>query len=723
MRQPMRRRIPAVLAATALLGLTAPATAHAADGFEPYVAIAPAAGKPNVLQLGDSYSSGVGAHEFGQVLNYAQLRCGRSATNWGQQFAERIGGSYVNAACGGATFADLTGEQDFWGPVAPQLDAVSTDADLVLMTMGGNDFGFPALIGPCFDDKDAAKCREALASSLDSVRPGGKVERTADEGIGLIRGKLRPDAKLIWLSYPDLTSADSVPLGTGDDTYDYVPDLRRLIDDFIDLQHRVADRANAEAGAEVHVVDTIPDAFEGNSLDQSQGRYQTNLPAESDDSWLIGLDDPYGFESYHPKQRGYDAYADALHDYYVANIAPTPTPTPGPTTPPPTTPPPTTAPASAPPTAGVLPPYVAIPAQASKPAVVQLGDSYSSGVGAHPFGRLTYVQNLRCGRSETTYGQLFAERIGGSYVNAACGGAQFPDLTGQQDSGGPVAPQVDAVTTDTDIVLMTMGGNDFGFGGLGVCVDQEDAVACRQNLAQTLDSVRPDGLVERRADEGIARIREKLRPDAKLIWLSYPDLTEADSVTIGTGDERYDYAPDLLQATDDFIALQRRVANRANATPGAQVYVVDTIPEVFDGHSIDQNRGKYQTHNPARPEDAWLIGIRDPYGPEAYHPKQIGFDAYADALHAFYTERILAPSATPTPSPTGPDHPGPTSASQPPLGTSSPTGASGEPNKPADGAGTTARPPLADTGGPGPGLLVGLLGGATGIGLLIRRRH
>ena len=48
MRQPMRRWIPAILAATALLGLTAPATAHAADGFEPDVAASPPAGKPNV---------------------------------------------------------------------------------------------------------------------------------------------------------------------------------------------------------------------------------------------------------------------------------------------------------------------------------------------------------------------------------------------------------------------------------------------------------------------------------------------------------------------------------------------------------------------------------------------------------------------------------------------------------------------------------------------------
>jgi len=88
------------------------------------------------VALGSSFAAGPGIDPI------VAPACGRSGRNYPSLVAERLGYDLVDVSSGGATIADvldrpqalLTGDT-----VPPQLQAVGPDADLVTVTVGGND--------------------------------------------------------------------------------------------------------------------------------------------------------------------------------------------------------------------------------------------------------------------------------------------------------------------------------------------------------------------------------------------------------------------------------------------------------------------------------------------------------------------------------------------------------------------------------------------------------
>lgn len=95
---------------------------------------------------------------------------------------------------------------------------------------------------------------------------------------------------------------------------------------------------------------------------------------------------------------------------------------------------------------------------------VALGDSYASGPGipqqrADPIG---------CQRSTHNYPALLAQALHiRDYTDVSCGGARTDDMTAPQPvRPGPNPPQFDALRPDTDLVTLTIGGNDIDIGGL-----------------------------------------------------------------------------------------------------------------------------------------------------------------------------------------------------------------------------------------------------------------
>ncbi|MDT0530281.1 SGNH/GDSL hydrolase family protein [Micromonospora sp. DSM 115977] len=115
-------------------------------------------------------------------------------------------------------------------------------------------------------------------------------------------------------------------------------------------------------------------------------------------------------------------------------------------------------------TAGVLL-TLAAPANAAAPTgrYVALGDSYTS-------GPLIPTQvDLNCLRSNRNYPSLVAASVGSSALaDVSCSGATTEDILvgGSGALGISLPPQLSAVTPDTTLVTVQIGGNDIGFSGI-----------------------------------------------------------------------------------------------------------------------------------------------------------------------------------------------------------------------------------------------------------------
>ncbi len=133
-----------------------------------------------------------------------------------------------------------------------------------------------------------------------------------------------------------------------------------------------------------------------------------------------------------------------------------------------------------------------------------------------------------CLRSTRNYASLLAEREDvGELVDVSCGGAQTSDLTDAQIPETP--PQLDALTPDTDLVTLTIGGNDIGFGAIVGCIAQTPRVAtgapCRDRLESqvtgALDTLRVD------LDAVYTGIRDR-SPSARIVTTAYLPLVPDD---------------------------------------------------------------------------------------------------------------------------------------------------------------------------------------------------
>ena len=159
---------------------------------------------------------------------------------------------------------------------------------------------------------------------------------------------------------------------------------------------------------------------------------------------------------------------------------------------------------------------------------VALGDSYSAGSGVLPVD----PTNLLCLRSTANYPHVIAARTGAHLKDVTCGAAQTKDFTESQYPG--VAPQVNALSADTDLVTLTIGGNDNGTfinaltacgiagvlsGGKGSpCKDTHGTSFTDQIDANTYPALKT----------ALRTVRAKA-PNARVAVLGYPWITPAEA--------------------------------------------------------------------------------------------------------------------------------------------------------------------------------------------------
>ena len=225
-----------------------------------------------------------------------------------------------------------------------------------------------------------------------------------------------------------------------------------------------------------------------------------------------------------------------------------------------------------------------------------------------------------CNRSSQNYPSQIAEALDvPDFVDVSCGGAETRHMTASQFA--EVGPQFDALTRGTDLVTLTLGGNDFDTYQVAVgcrtltAVDPQ-GTPCRDKaraggedaLFGRIDAIGP--LLE----DVLAEIHERA-PDAIVVMVSYPRLVPSS----GT-------CPEILPfATGDYAYLDtamRRLADVQRAAADA------TDTEFLDMYAASQG------HDPCASEP-WMNGetvIED--GPAPWHAFPAGQAAIADGILA-----------------------------------------------------------------------------------------
>jgi SdrD B-like domain/von Willebrand factor type A domain/GDSL-like Lipase/Acylhydrolase/PKD domain len=198
--------------------------------------------------------------------------------------------------------------------LAPQIDAIGKDTDLVLFTMGGNDVDFAEIVKQCFalGFRDPGDCRRQV-DSANTLLPGvgAKLVSLLND---FHQNRMRPDAKVGLLTYPYLSNRESftlrslrdrIPFVEGD-RYDAGKEVRALGDAGDRMQRNVVTEVNAAAGRDfVTLVDTVKEHFAGHEPDPS-------VTNRNPDRWIHEFDSRIIAEWYHPNAQGHEELKNLL---------------------------------------------------------------------------------------------------------------------------------------------------------------------------------------------------------------------------------------------------------------------------------------------------------------------------------------------------------------------------------------------------------------------------
>lgn len=247
--------------------------------------------------------------------------------------------------------------------------------------------------------------------------------------------------------------------------------------------------------------------------------------------------------------------------------------------------------------------FLVFAAQAMATKYVALGDSYSSGTGTRTFFEPS------CQRSVYAYPYLLHEaHPTWTFVDAACSGATTSSL---------LSSQVSSVTSDTNWVTYTIGGNDAGFSSvITECALPSWASNCTGaiNTAQGIIKNTLPG----RLDEVNNAIKSRA-PSAQVIVLDYPHLFNGEDCNALTW-----FSPSEETRLNETADQLKSVISAAATRAGANFTFRDVIP-AFVGHAVCDGGGGSSTE--------WINGLSNPTG-ESYHPKVTGHaDGYYPAVH------------------------------------------------------------------------------------------
>lgn len=228
-----------------------------------------------------------------------------------------------------------------------------------------------------------------------------------------------------------------------------------------------------------------------------------------------------------------------------------------------------------------------------------LGDSYSSGVGTGQY----YKASGSCHQSPESYPVLWSTAHNVTNFDfAACSGAKTSDV---------IANQLGGLSSATNVVTITIGGNDAGFSSVMTsCIEDTDA-GC--NTAVTNAENYATNTLPGLLDTTYSDIRSHAA-NAAVYVLGYPRFYQLNgSCTLGLDDTKRGYINNGADTLDTVISAQ--VAKYSG------FHFVD-VRSAFSTHEICSTTGA-----------SWLNSVDWLDISESYHPTTNGYkDGYLPTL-------------------------------------------------------------------------------------------
>lgn len=258
--------------------------------------------------------------------------------------------------------------------------------------------------------------------------------------------------------------------------------------------------------------------------------------------------------------------------------------------------------------------YHAGRAQTDKPQYVALGSSFAAGPGVT---QRVPGSPVVCARSRDNYAHLLARKRQLSLVDMSCSGATTKQVL---ESGWMLQPaQISAVNEDTELVTVTIGGNDVSYMGnliaLGCDANTGRVVrflgGCRVKTAAQLEksfAALPNQLTR------IATEVHQRAPKARLIFVNYFTVLPESGTC-----ERLGLSAD---AANQMRAVAKRLADITREV------ALNNHADLLDLANLSAS------HNDCA-ADPWLRGMHPEGGMLAapLHPNLEGMQAVADALN------------------------------------------------------------------------------------------
>lgn len=243
------------------------------------------------------------------------------------------------------------------------------------------------------------------------------------------------------------------------------------------------------------------------------------------------------------------------------------------------------------------------PAPWSPEVYVALGDSYSAmGSTALPLDPPN-----TCVRAQDSYPELLAKELDvETLANVTCQGATTLDVL---SSAGEHPPQVDALTPITDLVTLSIGGNDASFILMASCLERgAQESTCQQEHGQQIALEISD--LPRRLDVLYEELAKRA-PNARVVATGYmPLITSTDDCAA--------IAP--LAATDrQWLSQSIQDINLAVADAAARHGALFVLPDDAAQHT-------------GCSPDPWVDFTGENTGSFPMHPTHAGQQAMADAV-------------------------------------------------------------------------------------------